>query len=119
MKAKARELVLLCVIAGAAWGAGQGLKAWQGERLGERVAATAGPGDIVMLSSVTCAYCREARQWFTKHEVMFDECFIEQDAACAEAYRRLMAPGTPTLLVRGERQVGFDAKRIAQALQAG
>ena len=43
----------------------------------------------------------------------------EARSACAEAYRRLTAPGTPTLLVRGERQVGFSAKRVAQALQAG
>lgn len=115
MKAKAREMLVLCVVAGAAWGAGQGLKAWQSERLGERVAANAQAGDIVMISSLTCVYCREARQWFTRHEVPFSECFIEQEAACAEAYRRLMAPGTPVLLVRGQRQVGFDARRVAQA----
>jgi len=115
MKAKTREMLALCVVAGAAWGAGQGLKAWQAERLGARVAANAQAGDIVMISSLTCTYCRQARQWFTRHEVPFSECFIEQEAACAEAYRRLMAPGTPVLLVRGQRQVGFDARRVAQA----
>jgi hypothetical protein len=119
VKAKARQVAVLCAAALAAWGAGQGLKAWQGERLGERIAAAAAPGDIVMISSLTCTYCREARQWFTAHEVPFSECFIEQDAACAEVYRRLLAPGTPTLLVRGQRQVGFDPRRIVGALDAG
>ncbi len=117
MKAEARRMLALCVVAGAAWGAGQGLKAWQGHRLGERVAASAVAGDILMISSVTCVHCREARQWLTRHEVPFSECFIEQEAACAEAYRRLMAQGTPTLLVRGERQLGFSARRIAEALE--
>lgn len=119
MKAKLRQIAGLCLLALVAWGAGLAVKTWQAERLGARIAASAGPGDIVMLSSLTCVYCREARQWFMAHEVRFHECFIEQDAACADVYRSMMSPGTPTLLVRGQRQVGFDVRRIAKALEAG
>lgn len=91
---------------------------WQAQRTGRAVAALARPGDIVMLSSVTCAFCAQARAWFTTQQVPFSECFIERDEACAQRYRALMAPGTPTLLVRGQRQVGFSAERVLQALQA-
>jgi len=91
---------------------------WQDQRTGSALAALARPGDIVMLSSVTCTYCAQARAWFTAQQVPFSECFIELDAACAQRYRALMAPGTPTLLVRGQRQVGFSAERVLQGLQA-
>jgi len=83
---------------------------WQDQRTGSALAALARPGDIVMLSSVTCTYCAQARAWFTAR-------FIELDAACAQRYRALMAPGTPTLLVRGQRQVGFSAERVLLGLQ--
>ncbi len=118
MKAKLRQVAGLCLLAAVAWGAGQGVKHWQSERLAEQIAASAEPGDIVMISSLTCTYCRQAREWFTAHAVPFHECFIERDEACADVYRKMMAPGTPTLLVRGQRQVGFDVRRVASALGA-
>jgi len=42
---------------------------------------------------------------------------METDATCATRYRDLMAPGTPVLVVRGEPQLGFSARRIAAALE--
>lgn len=84
--------------------------------IGDELAAAARPGDIVMLSSEQCVYCTSARRWFEQHRVSFSECFIERDTACADAYQAQGAPGTPTLLVRGERQVGFNAERVARTL---
>ncbi|HMC15028.1 MAG TPA: glutaredoxin family protein [Albitalea sp.] len=98
------------------WGGVQCLGLWQAQRLGRQVADEARSGDIVMVSSVTCPYCKEAREWFTEHKVTFSECFIETEPACAEAYNALQAPGTPVLVVRGQRQRGFDARRVAAAL---
>jgi glutaredoxin len=94
-------------------------KWWTGRTqraIGDEMAAAARSGDIVMLSSEQCGYCTDARRWFEKHRVSFSECFIERDSACADAYQAQGAPGTPTLLVRGERQVGFNAERVARAL---
>ncbi|MCU0966750.1 MAG: hypothetical protein MUF08_17270 [Burkholderiaceae bacterium] len=54
-----------------------------------------------------------------QHEVAFDECFIETDAACAARFEALRAPGTPVLLVRGQLQTGFDAQRVLGALSRG
>lgn len=88
------------------------------ERLGERMAAAAHAGDIRMISSLTCPYCTEARLWFERHGVPFDECFVEQDAACEAEFDALPKPATPTLIVRGQVHTGFDAERVLQALQA-
>lgn len=95
------------------------LQAWQGRQqqaLGARVAATAAPGDLRMLSSTTCGICTQARRWFIEHRVAFTECFVERDAACRAEFERLQAPGTPVILVRGRPQLGFSPPRLARAL---
>jgi glutaredoxin len=104
------------LIALAAWVVLQSWQSYTDRKSGVALAALAKPGDIVMLSSETCAYCKSARRFMTEHQIPFSECFIETDAACAESYRAQQAPGTPTLLVRGQRLVGFDPKRIAKVL---
>ncbi len=108
------SLLLVVVLV---WGALQGWRGVQAARLGPEVAGAARAGDIRMISSLTCAYCTQARAWFTEHRVAFSECFVERDAACADAYAALQAPGTPVLLVRDTRLVGFSPQRIAEALR--
>lgn len=115
-----KKLRALSIVAALALGTGfvmQGLQNVSAERLGARVAASARPGDIRMIASDTCVYCAQARAWFGAHRVPFSECSIERDAACAATYRALLAPGTPLLLVRGRRQLGFDPHAVAAALQ--
>ena len=41
---------------------------------------------------------------------------IEHDPLCAATYNALMARGTPVMLVRGRRLVGFSAQAVADAL---
>jgi glutaredoxin len=113
-----RRIAPLLLAVAVAWGGAQALQAWHAQSLGRTVSQAAAPGDIVMLSSETCVFCGEARRWFQAHGVAFSECDIERDAACAAAYRALQAPGTPVLVVRGRRIVGFDPARIASALGA-
>ncbi len=98
-----------------------GLSLWRSKAaadLGRQVVATAQPGDIQMIASVTCSYCAIARQWMNANKVPFQECFIETDAQCAAVYQATMARGTPTLLVRGQMQLGFDAATVLARLQA-
>ena len=104
------------VIALAAWAVLQSWQNYRDQHAGVALASLAKPGDIVMLSSETCAYCKSASRFMTEHRIPYTECFIETDAACAETYRAQQAPGTPTLLVRGQRLVGFDPERIAKVL---
>lgn len=116
MQTSRRSLLGLVVLVLAVSGAS---KWWAGRHqadLGAQLAALARAGDIRMLSSTTCIYCKAARAWMNEHEVAFSECFIEEDAACAAAYQAVNAPGTPVLLVRGQAMLGFDAARIHKLL---
>ncbi len=109
-----RSLIAVVALAGlASW-------AWRGHV--ERRDATllqelARPGDIRMMSSETCGWCTAARRWMTAEQIPFEECFIEREARCQADYEALGAQGTPTLLVRGQRVIGFDRAAIAEALQ--
>jgi glutaredoxin len=98
-----------------------GASQWWGHRqegqLGERMARTAVPGDLHMLSSDTCAICVVARQWFTRHGVAFSECSIERDPVCRADFDRLQAPGTPVILVRGQPELGFSPARLQTRLE--
>jgi glutaredoxin len=111
-------LAVTAIVLGVGW-ANRSWQDWRSDRIGERVAAAARPGDIRMLSSEVCEYCTAARTWFGAHRVPFAECFIERDAACAAEFDRAQAPGTPLLIVRGQRQRGFQAQAVADALGAG
>jgi glutaredoxin len=106
-------LVLVLAVSGASqWWAGRHQAA-----LGAQLAALARPGDIRMVSSLTCSYCAAARQWMESHGVSFGECFIENDAECASLYRAARAPGTPLMVLRGGgTMLGFDARRLRDAL---
>jgi len=93
--------------------------AWRGHvaaQDGERLAQRVQPGDIRMISSETCPYCLAARRWMTEQRVPFTECEIERDAQCLADYQALGALGTPTLVVRGQRVIGFDRARILQLI---
>ncbi len=90
-----------------------------GERhQGERLAAMAQVGDVRMLSSQTCVYCTAALRWMIERRVRFTECFIERDAQCKAVYDTTLARGTPTLMVRGQVQLGFNAGSVLAALEA-
>jgi glutaredoxin len=110
------SLLALALLVLAASGAQQW---WQGEqerRLGRALAAAAQPGDIRLVSSQTCPFCDHARAWLAGHGVRFEECFIERDAACGALYAATGARGTPTLVVAGQAQLGFDAARVLGSL---
>jgi glutaredoxin len=106
------------LIAAAAYVLLLAIKSHSDEQAGAVLVGLAKPGDIVMLSSETCRYCKSANRFMTERRIPFSECFIERDAACAERYRAHKSPGTPVLLVRGQPQLGFDAAAVAQALGA-
>jgi glutaredoxin len=116
---RARQLLGLAVLVALFSGASQW---WAGRHeagIGEQIASLAGPGDIHMISSETCAPCTAARRWLSQHEVAFNECFVERDAQCRQAYDRLGGPGTPLFLVHGRPQLGFSPQRLQVALELG
>lgn len=113
-----RSLLALGLAVLLALAASQALQGWGERGTAEQLAQRARPGDIRMISSVTCPYCEAARRWMSANQVTFDECFIERDAQCQALYEATQARGTPTLLVRGQVQLGFDARRVLAALKA-
>ena len=118
MKPTHRSLAILLAMVLVASAATQWWGATSEQRQGARLAALAQPGDIRMVSSVTCAYCAAARRWMSEHQVRFDECYIERDAQCQAVYDATQARGTPTLIVRGQVQLGFDAAKVLAVLEA-
>lgn len=108
---------LLLVVALAWLGSGL-LRSYFDRGAAAELRTLARPGDIRLISSVTCVYCAQARAWLTEQQVPFSECLIERDAACLAEYRTLGARGTPTVLVRGEVLLGFDARRVSAVLAA-
>jgi glutaredoxin len=90
---------------------------WQERQQAELMRAQIAPGELLMLSSETCEFCRRARVWLDAQRVPYSECFIETDPACAAQYQAYRAPGTPTFLLNGQRVVGFDRQRLVQMLE--
>jgi len=113
---KRRSIITLVLIVLAVSGAHHWWAGHIQSRLGEQMAALAQPGDIRMLSSQSCAICATTRLWLQQHGVTHAECFIETDKQCAALFEALRAPGTPVMWVRGQAQVGFDARRVIDAL---
>ncbi len=109
-------LLAVLVVGLVAWGLGRVVQTQVQSGHAEALRQVARPGDIRMISSVTCIFCTKARQYMTEHRIPFEECLIERDAACLADYKRLGASGTPTLLIRGQRQLGFDPQRVTSAL---
>lgn len=107
------SLVLVAVVALVAM---QGWQHLSQSRLDELLAQRAKPDDIRMIASVTCSYCAEASRWFNDNRVPFASCEIERDPDCASAYAALGSPGTPVMVVRGKRLVGFSRQAIVDAL---
>lgn len=95
---------------------------WWGQRqqldVGRAVAALAGPGDLHMYSSDTCAICIDTRRWFQRYEVPFTECSIERDPQCRAEFDALRAFGTPVIVVRDLPILGFNPERVLEHLQA-
>ena len=108
--------VLLALVAGF-----YALTQWAGSRQAdeqaEQLRALAQPGDILMISSETCVFCRVAHRWLTEQRVPFRECVVERDGACMAEYQARGAQGTPTFVVRNNTVLGFDRPRIVEILR--
>lgn len=116
-RSEARRSVLVLIGLILAVSAGTQWWQWRQEQaLGQRLASLVKPGDIVLISSDTCTYCVQARNYLKAFDVPFTECSIERDAQCAERYRELKSPGTPVVLVKGQAQVGFMPNWVVKQL---
>lgn len=115
-RARRSGLVAALVVGVAAWGVGRLVQTQVQDGRADALRALVQPGDLRLISSLSCVFCTRARQYLATHRIPFDECFIERDATCLADYKRLGAAGTPTVLVRGTPMLGFDPARVTRAL---
>lgn len=116
-----RELLIAILVMGLAFGAGGWLRRAQPPGTPEQAAqlrALARDGDLLMISSTTCIYCTQAREWLTAAQVPFSECFIERDVACQRRYAQTGARATPTMVVGDHAMLGLDVAQLVALLQA-
>ena len=82
-----------------------------------KLAAATGPGDVVMFTTSTCPYCKQAASWMNQHGFAFTECNTETHAACERQFRSYGGNGVPYLVVKGHHMKnGFDSDEFLHAL---
>jgi glutaredoxin len=74
-------------------------------------------GDIVLYSSDSCPYSREAKAWLQTNGFPFRDCNLGADRHCETEFLSYGATGTPYLIVRGHHMKdGFDSDEFIEAL---
>ncbi|RZL03174.1 MAG: hypothetical protein EOP36_05925 [Rubrivivax sp.] len=97
---------------------GSELVSWWGqERNAAAVRQHVQPGDITMYTTQSCPYCVKARDWLKSHQVPWQECDVERNAACRQTYEAQGAPGTPLMHVKGRWGLGFNAEWLSRAIE--
>lgn len=70
-----------------------------------------------MYTTPTCVYCRAAKDFFTEHNVRFEEKNVAVDM---QAQREMMGKtgqlAVPVIDVGGEVVIGFDKGRLSELL---
>ncbi len=64
--------------------------------------------DVVMYSASWCGYCKQARRYFKKKKIAFDEYDVEKSQKGEIDYRKSGSNGLPLILVGNKRMNGFS-----------
>lgn len=72
-------------------------------------------GEVVLLSTATCGYCRSEREYLARHDVPFVEYDVADDPRGAALLRGTGGFAVPVLLVGEEVVRGFDPLAIRAA----
>lgn len=74
--------------------------------------------DILIYSTPTCPYCRQAKEYFKNKNVPFSDKDVTTDQnALQEMIERSDQRGVPVIIIDGELIVGFDRRRIDEAIE--
>lgn len=107
--------LLLLVLA--VMGASEAVSWWRDRGVAAEIAAARGSQRIVLYTTQSCVYCHKAKAWLRAHDIPWDECDVERDAACRATFEAQGAPGTPITRVGAHWRLGFDPGWVAQALR--
>jgi glutaredoxin 3 len=78
---------------------------------------TAGRHKVVMYTTPTCSYCRQAKAYLNQNRVRYTEIDVSRDQrASADMVRRTGQSAVPVILIDNRPIVGFDKRRIDRML---
>lgn len=104
-----RLLVILAVIAIAWQSLGDGPDSVSARELS--------PGhDVVMFTTPSCGYCKQARQYFRNNDVPFREFDIHNSAEASRKFDEIGGRGVPVTIIGEERIDGFSTTHYDRAL---
>jgi glutaredoxin len=83
----------------------------------EPVVLTRGdPPKILMFGTQSCKYCQLAREFFTLHQLPYEEKDIEVSDRNMQMFYLMGGRGTPLVIVNGDVIHGFDEQAIRDSL---
>jgi glutaredoxin len=84
----------------------------------QTLAANSSARDVMMYTTSWCGYCKAARTWLTDNGFKFQECVIDTNRDCAEAFDKIATRrGVPYVIVKGKvLPGGFNPERFVQAM---
>jgi glutaredoxin-like YruB-family protein len=72
---------------------------------------------VIIYSTPTCTYCKAAKEYFTKNNVVYTEYNVASDEMRRkEMIDKTSQLGVPVIVIGDEVIVGFDEPAIAKAL---
>lgn len=72
---------------------------------------------VILYSADWCAFCRAAKDYFTKQGIAFEERNVEHNPQfMQESVEKSGQMGIPVIDIDGEIIIGFDRPRIEAAL---
>lgn len=72
---------------------------------------------VVMYSTQRCGYCKQARRYFNKNGIAFNEYDVENTQKGKTDYRKLNGRGVPIILVGKQRMDGFSQATFEKLYQ--
>jgi len=73
---------------------------------------------VVMYTTPTCGYCRQAKAHFNYRRVAFEERDVEHSTEFRREFYRLGGRGVPVILVGEKRMDGYDRRALDAMLTA-
>ena len=71
-----------------------------------------GKGPVTLFSTEWCGYCRKAREYMRKNNIVFKDYDIEKSPVAQKLYQQHGGKGIPLLVFGDKRMRGFSAERF-------
>ncbi len=73
---------------------------------------------VIMYTTPTCVYCKMAKEFFQKNNVVYEEHNVAEDEqARDEMVKKSQQLGVPVIDIDGQIFVGFDQAGLKKALE--